>query len=95
MAEIAAHLTDHGLAPVALRQWVLSVPKRLRWHLHHQPGAVEGIGVEARTREIDWQGGGLALGCHGLPSRRAGVPPARLPPAIASGSPAPRFSDAV
>ena len=37
----AAHLSDHVLPPVALRQWVLSVPRRLRWHLHHQPGALD------------------------------------------------------
>jgi len=41
MAETAAHLVDHVLPPVAMRQWVLSVPKRLRWHLHHQPGALD------------------------------------------------------
>ena len=36
MAETAAHLIDHVLPPVALRQWVLSFSKRLRWHLHHR-----------------------------------------------------------
>ena len=41
MAETAAHLVDHVLPPVALRQWVLSLPRRLRWHLHHQPGALD------------------------------------------------------
>lgn len=41
MAETAAHLVDHVLPPVAMRQWVLSLPKRLRWHLHHQPGALD------------------------------------------------------
>ena len=30
MVEVAAHLTDHVLPPVPVRQWVLSVPKRLR-----------------------------------------------------------------
>jgi hypothetical protein len=30
MAEVAAHLTDHVLPHLALCQWVLSVPKRLR-----------------------------------------------------------------
>ena len=33
MAETAAHLVDHVLPPVPVRQWVLSVPKRLRYHL--------------------------------------------------------------
>jgi hypothetical protein len=31
MAETAAHLVDHVIAPLPVRQWVLSVPKRLRW----------------------------------------------------------------
>ncbi len=35
MAELAAHLTDHVLPHLAARQWVLSVPKRLRPFLHH------------------------------------------------------------
>jgi hypothetical protein len=28
MVETAAHLTDHVLPPLPVRQWVLSVPKR-------------------------------------------------------------------
>jgi hypothetical protein len=35
MCEVAAHLTDHVLPHVPARQWVLSVPKRLRRYLHH------------------------------------------------------------
>jgi hypothetical protein len=35
MCEVAAHLTDHVLPHVSARQWVLSVPKCLRPHLHH------------------------------------------------------------
>jgi hypothetical protein len=35
MAQTAAHLVDHVIPPVAMRQWVLSLPKRLRWYLHH------------------------------------------------------------
>ncbi len=37
MAELAAHLTDHVLPHLPIRQWVLSVPKRLRPFLHHNP----------------------------------------------------------
>ena len=33
MVETAAHLADHVIARLPLRQWVLSVPKRLRYHL--------------------------------------------------------------
>lgn len=50
MAELAAHLTDHVLPHLAARQWVLSVPKRLRPFLHHNPdiaGAVLRIFLRA------------------------------------------------
>jgi hypothetical protein len=35
MVETAAHLADHVIPRLAVRQWVLSVPKRLRYHLQH------------------------------------------------------------
>ncbi len=35
MVETAAHLADHAFPRLPVRQWVLSVPKRLRYHLHH------------------------------------------------------------
>jgi len=50
MAELAAHLTDHVLPHLPVRQWVLSLPKRLRPYLHHNPevaGAVLGIFLRA------------------------------------------------
>jgi DNA-directed RNA polymerase subunit RPC12/RpoP len=34
MVATAAHLTDHVLPPLPVRQWVLAVPKRLRYFLH-------------------------------------------------------------
>jgi hypothetical protein len=34
MAETAAHLVEHVVPHVPVRQWVLSVPKRLRYFLH-------------------------------------------------------------
>ena len=40
MAETAAHLVDDVLPPLPVRQWVLSVPKRLRYFLQ---GTVLGI----------------------------------------------------
>jgi hypothetical protein len=40
MAETAAHLADHVLPRVPVRQWVLSVPKRLRYHLQHDREAL-------------------------------------------------------
>jgi hypothetical protein len=33
MVETAAHLTDHVFARLPVRQWVLSVPKRLRYFM--------------------------------------------------------------
>jgi hypothetical protein len=33
MVETAAHLTDHVFFRLPLRQWVLAVPKRLRFLL--------------------------------------------------------------
>ena len=33
MAETAAHLADHVFPPLPVRQWVLAVPKRLRYFL--------------------------------------------------------------
>ncbi len=33
MAETAAHLVDHVFPPLPVRQWVLAVPKRLRYFI--------------------------------------------------------------
>jgi hypothetical protein len=43
MAETAAHLVDHVTPPLPVRQWVLSVPKRLRWYLEHEPRAISAV----------------------------------------------------
>lgn len=37
MVETAAHLADHVIPRLPVRQWVLSVPKRIRYHLQHDP----------------------------------------------------------
>jgi hypothetical protein len=37
MAETAAHLVDPVFPQVPVRQWVLSLPKRLRYFLQHEP----------------------------------------------------------
>ena len=54
MVEVAAHLNDAVLPPLPIRQWVLSVPKRIRPFFHHDPalaGAVLRILLRAvRTR---------------------------------------------
>ena len=43
MAQTAAHLVDHVIPPVPMRQWVISVPKRLRWFLGFRPEAVSAL----------------------------------------------------
>jgi len=43
MVETAAHLVDNVLPRVPFRQWVLSVPKRVRWHLREKPAVVSGL----------------------------------------------------
>ena len=43
MAETAAHLVDNLIPPLPVRQWVLSVPKRLRWYLEREPQAVSAV----------------------------------------------------
>ena len=40
MVETAAPLADHVIARLPLRQWVLSVPKRLRYHLERDPAVL-------------------------------------------------------
>ena len=43
MAETAAHLVDHVFPHVPVRQFVLSVPKRLRPYLHHRPQTASAV----------------------------------------------------
>jgi hypothetical protein len=43
MAEVAAHLSDRVLPWLPARQWVLSVPKRLRPYLHSDPKVASGV----------------------------------------------------
>jgi hypothetical protein len=43
MAETAAHLVDHVFPPLPVRQWVLSVPKRLRYFLEREPAAASAV----------------------------------------------------
>jgi len=40
MAEAAAHLSDHVFPRLPVRQWVLSVPKRIRYYLQRDKGAL-------------------------------------------------------
>ena len=43
MAQTAAHLADHVIPPVPVRQWVIYVPKRLRGFLADRPTAVAAL----------------------------------------------------
>ena len=43
MTQTAAHLADHVIPPVPVRQWVISVPKRLRGMLADRPAAVAAL----------------------------------------------------
>jgi hypothetical protein len=43
MAQTAAHLVDRVIPPVPVRQWVISVPKRLRGFLADRPEAVTAL----------------------------------------------------
>ncbi len=52
MVETAAHMVDDVLPRVQFRQWVLSVPKRVRWHMARKPEVVSGLlGVFLRAVE--------------------------------------------
>ena len=57
MVETAAHLVDHVFLRLPVRQWVLSLPKRLRYFLQREPAAVNAVLhiflriVEATLRE--------------------------------------------
>ncbi len=43
MAETAAHFVDHVFPPLPVRQWVLSLPKRLRYFLKTNPATVSAV----------------------------------------------------
>ncbi len=43
MVETAAHMVDNVLPRVPYRQWVLSMPKRVRWHLREKPEVISGL----------------------------------------------------
>jgi hypothetical protein len=43
MVETSAHMVDEVLPRVPFRQWVLSVPKRVRWHLREKPEVLGGL----------------------------------------------------
>jgi Putative transposase/Transposase zinc-binding domain len=52
MVATAAHLTDHVLPSLPVRQWVLSVPKRLRYFLQRD-AAVQGAVLHILLRAVE------------------------------------------
>ena len=53
MAEAAAHLCDHVFPRLPVRQWVLSVPKRLRYQLQRDKGALNVPSITFHPAQID------------------------------------------
>ncbi len=51
MAQTASHLTDHVFPCLPVRQWVLSVPKRLRYYMQRD-GATLGMVLRIFLRVI-------------------------------------------
>jgi hypothetical protein len=88
MSETAAHLTDHVFPRLPVRQWVLSVPKRLRYFMQRD-GAVLGmvlrifLRVIAQTLQVNSPGAANADKCRqrSTAHRRSRLhPPLRLQP---------------
>ena len=52
MTETAAHLVDHVLPPLPVRQWVLAVPKRLRYFLKRD-AALQGATLRLFLRAVE------------------------------------------
>jgi hypothetical protein len=52
MVEIAAHLTDKVFPRLPVRQWVLAVPKRLRYFLHRN-AALQGAALRVFLRAVE------------------------------------------
>ena len=52
MTETAAHLVDHVLPPLPVRQWVLAVPKRLRYFLERD-AALQGATLRLFLRAVE------------------------------------------
>lgn len=56
LGQTAAHLVDHVIPPVPVRQWVISVPKRLRCSLL----LIGGLAHREQSFRVEGAGGGLA-----------------------------------
>ena len=88
MAQTAAHLVDRVIPPVPVRQWVISVPKRLRYFLADRPNA-----VAALTRIFVSRGQRLL--CTAAGSTRDGHRPSAARPRLGAVSFLHRFGSAL
>jgi Putative transposase len=70
MVETAAHLVDHVLPRLPVRQWVLSVPKRLRYFLRHDRRVVTAV-LAILLRQVERVLRECAPGC--APGARLGA----------------------
>jgi DNA-directed RNA polymerase subunit RPC12/RpoP len=80
MVETAAHLTDRVVPSLPLRQWVLSVPKRLRYFLERD-AELQGTALQLFLRVVEQclrahsPGSGPAARLARSPSSTASAPP--------------------
>ena len=88
MAQTAAHLVDHVIPPVPMRQWVISVPKRLRCFLADRPNAVAAL-TRIFIEEIE------RLLCTAAGPTRAGDRPSVARPRLGAVSFLHRFGSAI
>lgn len=61
MAQTAAHLVDHVIPPVPVRQWVISVPKRLRRRVIRWFKRAGPLDAEAAANMIAWEHSGFSI----------------------------------
>ena len=88
MAQTAAHLVDRVIPPVPVRQWVISVPKRLRCFLADRPSAVAAL-TRIFIEEIE------RLLCTAAGPTRAGDRPSVARPRLGAVSFLHRFGSAL
>ena len=86
MVEAAAHLADHVFPRLPVRQWVLAVPKRLRYFLHRDPD-LQGAALRLFLRAVADPAGAQCGRGSRVPPRGGGVHPpfrfgAQSPPAF-------------
>jgi len=70
--ETAAHLADHVIRPVPVRQWVISVRKRLRCFLADRPAAVRDLTkiFLAEIERLLSAAAGVTIDADALPATR-------------------------